>query len=327
MPIGIVGLGSYVPERVIDNRQISAWTGMSADWVWERTGILERRYADAGTATSDLALPAARQALAARPDAGRRLDLLIVATCTPDVPQPATAAILQHKLGLHGVPAFDINAVCTGFMFAIETARSMLQTSFPGGYALVVGADMFSVLMNRGDRRTVSLFGDGAGAVLLGEVPAGYGFQSSAMETDGDLHRTVGVDAGGTWIPWDDKAVAAGQHYFHMDGLAAKNYVFSTMPKLIESVLAGCGADLDGVDRFILHQANGRMLESLVRGMGVDADRVPVTATHYGNTAAASIPLTLCESDRRNPVRRGERLVLAGAGGGLSAGATTLVWY
>jgi 3-oxoacyl-[acyl-carrier-protein] synthase-3 len=147
------------------------------------------------------------------------------------------------------------------------------------------------------------------------------------MVTDGDLHRTVGVDAGGTWLPLDDKAVAAGQHYFHMDGLAAKNYVFTTMPKLIDGVLAESGADLDGVDRFILHQANGRMLESLARDMGIDAGRLAVTATHYGNTAAASIPLTLCESNRRNPIRRGERLVLAGAGGGLSAAASTLVWY
>ncbi|MGX7825821.1 3-oxoacyl-ACP synthase III family protein [Actinokineospora sp. 24-640] len=325
--MGVIGLGSHVPSRVITNRQISAWTGVTEDWVWERTGIRERRYAEPGTATSDLAWHAARQALDAHPDARGRLALLIVATCTPDVPQPATAAILQHKLGVRSIPAFDVNSVCTGFLFAVDVAISMLRTSYRGGYGLVVGADMFSVLMDRGDRRTVSLFGDGAGAVLLGEVPAGYGFQATAIVTDGDGHRVVGVDAGGTRTPLDARAIAAGEHHFHMDGRAAKDYVFTTMPKLIDGVLADSRIDPSDVDRYIVHQANGRMLAALARQMGVPAERVEITATHYGNTAAASIPLTLHASHRRRPIQRGERLVLAGAGGGLSAGAATLVWH
>jgi 3-oxoacyl-(acyl-carrier-protein) synthase III len=300
---------------------------MSEEWIWERTGIRERRYAEPGVATSDMALHAAQQALRARPDARSKLELIIVATCTPDVPQPATAAILQHKLGVKSIPAFDINSVCTGFLFAVEIARSMLCTAFRGGYALVVGADMFSVLMDRSDRKTVSLFGDGAGAVLLGEVPDGYGFLSSSIVTDGDEHRAVGVDAGGTRTPLDQRAIDAGEHFFHMDGAAAKNYVFTTVPKLIDGVLSESGFGLCGVDRFIVHQANGRMLETLARDMGVAEHQLEITATRYGNTAAASIPLTLHESHRRRPIQRGERLVLAGAGGGLSAGAAALVWY
>jgi 3-oxoacyl-(acyl-carrier-protein) synthase III len=324
VPIGILGVGSHVPAHVIDNRQISRWVGRSEEWVLERTGIEERRYAEPGTATSDMALPAAQQALDALPDARTRLELLVVATCTPDVPQPATAAILQHKLGLRSIPAFDVNSVCTGFLFAVEIARCMLRA---GGYALVVGADMFSRLMDRSDRRTVSLFGDGAGAVLLGEVPDGYGILSTSIVTEGESHRAVGVAAGGTRTPLDQRAIEAGEHFFHMDGQAAKNFVFTAMPKLVDEVLAKSGMTVHEVDRFIFHQANKRMLEAIARDMGVAPSRMPLTATRYGNTAAASIPLTLHEAHRDSPIQRGERLVLAGVGGGFSAGATTVVWY
>ncbi|GDY33153.1 SDR family oxidoreductase [Gandjariella thermophila] len=249
MPVGVIGLGSHVPDRVISSADISRWTGASEDWVRERTGVLQRRYAEPGTTTSDLAVPAARQVLDANPDAAGRLTAIIVATCTPDVPQPATAAILQHKLGLRSVPAFDVNAVCSGFLYAMTVGESMVSGRFGDGYVLVVGADMFSTIMDRADRRTVSLFGDGAGAVLLGQVPDGYGVLASRLLTDGEYHPYVEVPAGGTRIPLDERARRAGEHLFRMDGRAVKDYALTTLRKVIEQALGDCGLDLDDIDR------------------------------------------------------------------------------
>ncbi|MFC4587069.1 3-oxoacyl-ACP synthase III family protein [Sphaerisporangium corydalis] len=327
MAIGVIGLGAHVPDEVITNARISEWTGMGEDWIVERTGIHERRYAAPETATSDLAVPAANAALDAEAGARDRLEALIVATVTPDVPQPATAAILQHKLGLRAVPAFDVNAVCSGFVYSLAIGEGLLRAHYPGGRVLVVGADKLSSVMDRSDRRTVSLFGDGAGAMLLGEVPEGYGFLGTRMITDGEHHASVGVDAGGTAMPLDAEARAAGRHLLHMDGRRVKSWVMPTMRKLVEQVLDDCGLGIGDISRFVFHQANTRMLEALAADLGIGLDRVPVTARRYGNTGGASVPFTLSESHRRSPLRRGERVLLAAAGGGLCAGATILVWH
>ncbi|MEV0619358.1 ketoacyl-ACP synthase III [Nonomuraea sp. NPDC050404] len=327
MAVGVVGLGAYTPERVITNAHISRWTGMSEEWVEERTGIVERRYATAGTVTSDLAMVAANEALDGEHDARERLGVLVVATTTPDVPLPATAAILQHKLNLKSVPAFDVNAACGGFLFSLAVAEGLLKVRHPGGRALVVGADILSTITNRKDRRTVSLFGDGAGAMLLGEVPDGYGFLTTRMLTDGEYHHVVGVEAGGTRMALDEEARAGGKHYLHMDGRAVRNWVLPTLRKLVEEVLDDCGLDLGDISRFVFHQANGRMLEGLAADLGIGLDRVPLTTRRHGNIGGASIPFTLHESHRLQPLRRGERILLAAAGSGMCAGATILRWY
>ncbi|MFJ1764730.1 3-oxoacyl-ACP synthase III family protein [Amycolatopsis sp. NPDC088138] len=323
MAVGIRGLGSYVPPRVITNAEISAWTGAPEQWIVERTGIHERRYAAEGQTTSDLAAPAARQALGEARDG---LEALIVATCTPDVPQPATAAILQHKLGLRGVPAFDVNAVCAGFVFSLVIAGRMLAGRDHAS-ALVIGADMFSVLMDHSDRRTVSLFGDGAGAVLLGDVPDGYGILASRLVTDGEHHEEVGVAAGGTRTPLDSAARAAGEHYFRMNGPMVRDYVITTLRKLVQEVVDDCGLRLADIDRFVVHQANSRMLEALAADLGVDPERLPMTIERCGNTAGASVPLTLHRSHQARPLRRGDHVLVAAAGGGLCAGAAVIRWH
>ncbi|MEU7163416.1 ketoacyl-ACP synthase III [Streptomyces morookaense] len=327
MPIGVLSIGSHVPERVITNQDISAWAGTSPEWIEERTGVLERRYAEPGTTTSDMAAVAATQALDAAGVNRERIGALVVATCTPDVPQPSTAAVLQSKLGLRSVPSFDVNAVCSGFLYALTVAEGLLTTRMRGEQALVVGADMFSTIMDRSDRRTVSLFGDGAGAVVLGEVPEGYGIGATRLVTDGELHHYVGVDAGGTRIPLDECARAEGAHLFHMDGRSVRDYALTTLDKLVGETLGDTGISLDGVDRFILHQANTRLLETFAREAGVDDDRLVLTAPELGNTAAASVPLTLHAAHRRRPLERGERLLLASVGGGMTAGAMLLTWY
>ncbi|GAA4932607.1 3-oxoacyl-[acyl-carrier-protein] synthase-3 [Nonomuraea thailandensis] len=326
MAIGIIGLGSYLPDRVVTNAEISQWTGVTEDWVEERTGIKERRYRTPGMVTSDLATRAGRRALADGPGIDG-LEALIVATCTSDVPQPATAAIVQHKLGIRSVPAFDVNAVCAGFVFSLGIAEGMLAGRPPSATALVIGADMFSTIMNRSDRRTVSLFGDGAGAVVLGRVPDGYGIQALRLVTDGEFNEEIGVEAGGVRLPTDQAARAEGRHLFRMNGPLVKDYVITTLRKLVIEVLDDCGLTLADVDRFVFHQANIRLLENLAADLGLDMARVPTTASRYGNTAGASVPVTLDESHRRSPLRRGERVLLAAAGGGLCAGAALLTWY
>ncbi|WP_030672629.1 3-oxoacyl-ACP synthase III family protein [Streptomyces cellulosae] len=327
MPIGVVGIGAHVPPTIVTNDDIARWADVTPQWVGERTGIEERRYAPDGTATSDLAVPAAHQALAAVPEAAARLRALVVGTCTPDSPQPSTAAVVQDRLGLGPVPAFDLNAVCSGFLYSMVVAERLLAGDRDGGYALVVGADMFSRIMNRRDRRTVSLFGDGAGAVLLGEVPEGYGLLASRLATHGEFREYVGVAAGGTRIPLDDRAVAAGDHLFRMDGRAVRDYAMDELPKLLEQTLGDCGMGVGDIDRFVFHQPNTRMLEALAERLGAPLDRFAMTAPHLGNTAAASVPLTLHAAHTERPFQRGERILLASIGGGMTVGAAVLVWY
>ncbi|MFB4280388.1 MULTISPECIES: 3-oxoacyl-ACP synthase III family protein [unclassified Nonomuraea] len=327
MAVGVVGLGAHAPERVITNAHIRGWTGMREEWVERRTGIVERRYATAGTVTSDLAAIAANEALDAEPDARERLGALILATMTPDVPQPATAAILQHKLDLKTVPAFDVNAGCSGFLYSLAVAEGLLSTYCRGARVLVAGADMVSTLVNRKDRATVSIFGDGAAAMLLGEVPDGYGFLTTRMLTDGEYHHVVGVDAGGTRMEVDEETRAAGKHYAHMDGRAVRDWVLPTLRKIVEQVLDDCALDLGDISRFVFHQANIRMLEELAADLGIGLDRVPLTARDHGNIGAASVAFTLHRSHQSRPLQRGERILLATAGAGLCAGATILHWY
>ncbi|MGH3434660.1 MAG: 3-oxoacyl-ACP synthase III family protein, partial [Thermocrispum sp.] len=309
MAIGMIGLGGHVPERVVGNAEISRWTGAPEEWVAERTGIEQRRYAGQA-ATSDLAAAAAERALAAVPGAREQLSAIIVATCTPDRPQPSTGAVLQHKLGLKAIPAFDVNAVCSGFLYALTVAEGLLCGRLGGGQVLVVGADKFSAIMDRTDRRTVSLFGDGAGAAVVAAVPDGYGIAATTLVTDGDFHDYVYVEDG----------------VFRMDGRAVREYALTTLRKVVAQTLDDAGIGLHEVDRFVFHQANTRLIEAFADDIGVDRRRFALTAPSLGNTAAASLPLTLVATHRNDPLRRGERVLLAAVGGGMTAGASLLTW-
>lgn len=323
--VGILGVGAHLPGHLIDNDQIQTWTGATPQWVRERTGILGRRYAAEGTVISDMAVAAAADLLAADPLIRERIDLIVLATSTPDQPQPATAAVVQHKLGLSGMPAFDVNAVCSGFIYALATAAGILGDSDRLG--LVIGADMYSTIMNRDDHRTVSLFGDGAGAVLLGQVPQGYGFQAIRLTTDGAYRELVEVVAGGTRERVTAEAVAAGRDLFTMDGRAVREYAMAAVPKVVAEALDASALDVDDIDRVIVHQGNVRLVESLAAELGVSMDRVPMTAAEFGNTGAASIPVTLAKAHAERPFERGERVVLAAVGGGMTAGACVLIWH
>ncbi|MEV0275031.1 ketoacyl-ACP synthase III [Streptomyces sp. NPDC050610] len=328
MPIGIVGLGAFNPPHVIDNAQITTWTGATEEWIAERTGIHHRRYAAPGVTTSELAAQAVQNLFAGSPRALEEVALTVLATSTPDQPQPSTAVRMHNLLRVRTTtPAFDVNAVCAGFVYALSVADAMLLRDTGSGTALVVGADMYSTIMDRSDRRTVSLFGDGAAAVLLGDVPDGYGIHATSLLADGGTEDLVEVAAGGTRERADDAARAAGRHYFRMRGRPVRDFALHSIPKAIDDVLGAHGCTADDIDRFIVHQGNSRLVEAVAARLGVDMARVPLTAPHLGNTGAAALPMTLCHSHRERPLRRGERIVFAAVGGGMTAGAALLTWY
>lgn len=329
MPVGIVGVGGFVPSTIITNRQVAEWTGRTEEWIVERTGILERRYASpVNEPTSALAHRAVRDLLKSYPDALRGLGLIKLATSTPDKPIPATASILQGLLGLGWpVPAWDTNAVCSGSLVAIVEGAAMLTAGAGGSAVLVVGADKYSTIMDQSDPRTVSLFGDGAGAVLLEEVPDGYGIHGSVLVTHGEHAGYVQVRGGGSAYPLDADALALGEDRFRMDGRKVKDYVMATLPDMLRSIVAKAKWSLDDVDRFVFHQANPKLLGMVGEELGIDPGRVPLTGTHYGNTGAASVLVTLWHSHRDRPLQRGEKIVFGAVGGGMNAAAIAMTWY
>ncbi|OQD56245.1 3-oxoacyl-ACP synthase [Streptomyces phaeoluteigriseus] len=329
MPNGILRVAGHVPSRVVDNQRIGAWAATSEEWIEERTGVRERRYVDEESATSDLAAAAATQLLSpphGAPYEPSEIDALIVATTTPDQPQPATAVFVQAQLGLGTVPAFDLNAVCSGFLYALDVADAMLCAHRDWRNVLVIGADTYSTIMDRTDRRTVSLFGDGAGAVLVGRVPDGYGIHATSLLADGTTTDHVRVEGGGSRRPAATLQDPAA-HHFRMNGRAVKDWAVQHVPKAVHQALDESGLHLDDIDRAVFHQGNLRLVHTLADTLGIDSRKVAVTADRYGNTAAASIPLTLSESHRAAPLNRGERVLMASVGGGMTAGAAVMTWY
>lgn len=326
MPTGILSVSGFAPARVIDNTQVSRWSDASEEWIARKTGVRERRYADDDTAVSDLAAGAARPLLGGA-EAREKIALLIVATATPDQPQPATACFVQEALGLGTIPAFDVSAVCSGFLYSLVIAEAMLSGRYAGSRALVAGADKFSALMDRDDRRTVSLFGDGAGAVLLGPVPGGYGILGSSLIADGRGAGLVRVEAGGSRRPLTPRAREQGGHLFRMDGRGVVAWAGQFVPKVVHRTLEQAGWGIDAVDRAVFHQGNVRLVESLGESLGIPEGKLALTAPEFGNTAGAAIPLTLAKENERDPFRRGERVLLVAVGGGMTAGAVALTWY
>ncbi|MBT3152358.1 ketoacyl-ACP synthase III [Streptomyces sp. CHD11] len=318
---GILGCGAYLPERVVDNEEAGASAGVTGEWIAARTGILARRYAHPDQAASDLAEQAAHDALE---DAGLRADqlsLIIVATSTPDSPQPPTACLLQDRIGALHAAAFDVNAVCSGFVYAVEAACRMVP---PGEFALVVGVDLYSRIIDPADRRTVSLFGDGAGAVVIGPVPEGRGVIATQLTSHGDQHDLIKVPAGGSRIPASKESLQEGLHYFTMNGYGVRMFVRDRLPGEVHRLLANAGVGQAAVRHFIPHQANGRMIDELLPELDLSRAVVHRTLDRYGNTGAASLPVTLAAT--RGEIAQGDLVLLAGFGGGMSTGLMLLRW-
>ena len=327
--IGIIGIGSHLPPRRVNNAEIETFVNTTADWIATRTGIQERRYASADTCTSDLATQAARGALNHANLSPADVGLTVLGTSTPDWILPSTACHVQQKLGLPAAPAFDVSAVCSGFIYALTVAHSLfnLCCSSTCSYALVIGAETFSKLLDFQDRTSSVFFGDGAGAVILGRVPAGYGILASELTANGELHDNIKVPAGGSHLPASEDTVREHLHCFRMNGRAVWEYVTTIIPKLLPSVLQKAGLDLADIDLFVFHQANYIMVSHCAKQLGIDAARIHYTVDKYGNTAAASIPITLHDALQQGKLYRGCRLMLVTVGGGMTAAATVLRWY
>jgi 3-oxoacyl-[acyl-carrier-protein] synthase-3 len=314
----ITGTGSYLPVRILTNAELADQVDTSDEWIVTRTGIRQRHIAAPDETTSDLALKAAQRALEAARLAAHDLDLIIVATTTPDVVFPSTACILQHKLGVHGCPAFDVQAVCAGFVYALATADQFIR----GGAArraLVVGAEVFSRILDWDDRSTCVLFGDGAGAVVL-EASETPGIVVTRLKADGRYRDILTTPAS---IMHGD---VQGKPFLHMDGQAVFKFAVKALAELATETLAAAGVPQSELGWLVPHQANIRIIESTAKHLGLGLDKVVITLDRHGNTSAASIPLALDEAARAGRFAPGEWLMLEGIGGGFAWGSALLRW-
>jgi 3-oxoacyl-[acyl-carrier-protein] synthase-3 len=310
----IVGTGSYLPPRVVTNEELSKKLDTSDTWIQERTGIRQRHIADTSQASSDLALEASRRALEAAGVNAADIDLIIVATSTPDFIFPSTACLLQAKLGVKGCAAFDVQAVCSGFVYALATADSMIRNQM-AKKALVVGAEVFSRILDWNDRGTAVLFGDGAGAVVLaaGEQP---GVHASVLHADGSQVGILSVPGnvcGGKIV---------GSPFLQMHGKEVFKIAVKVLDESAREVAAAAGMRLEDVDWLIPHQANVRILEATAKRIGLPRERLVVTVDHHANTSAASVPLALDEYVRAGKIKAGHRVLLQGVGGGFTWAAS-----
>jgi 3-oxoacyl-[acyl-carrier-protein] synthase-3 len=322
-----MGTGSSLPERIVPNQDLADGLGIPDNWIVDKTGICARRVARPDEATSDFAIRASRRALCNAGIRSEDLDLIIVGTSTPDHPQPATACLVQNTLGASRAAAFDVNAVCSSFVYALETARSLLSADLDTTYALVIGADVYSRQLDYRDRRTCVLFGDGAGAVVLGPSDkAGYGVIASKLISDGSLYELVMVPGGGTRIPLTTETLASGAGYFKMRGRDVREYVERVFPELLHSLVEKAGYTLSDLELVIPHQANGVMLRDCARKLGLPDEKLYCTYRNYGNTGAASIPITLDDAVLKQQLPPGALIALVGFGGGMTAGGLLLRW-
>ena len=317
----IIGTGSHLPERRLTNHELAAQLAergieTSHEWIVERTGIEARHFADGNTYSSDLALQASRKALEAAGVTAQDIDLIIVATSTPDMVFPSTACILQNKLGANGCPAFDVQAVCSGFVYALTVADSMIRSG-AASRALVVGAEVFSRLLNFDDRTTCVLFGDGAGAVVL-EASQEPGILATDLHADG---QHVGI----LCVPGNvSGGNVMGSPMLTMDGQAAFKLAVGVLEKAARAVLVKAGKTEADIDWLVPHQANIRIMQSTARKLKLPMEKVIVTVQEHGNTSAASIPLALDEGVRSGKIQEGDTVMLEGVGGGFTWGAVLL---
>ena len=312
----ITGTGSYLPERVVTNAEFAARLDTTDAWIRERTGIERRHIAEKSQASSDLALQASRRALQSAGISAGELDLIVVATSTPDHVFPSSACLLQAKLGIKGSAAFDVQAVCSGFVYALATADSFIKNKMARN-ALVVGAEVFSRILDWYDRGTCVLFGDGAGAVVLvaAEKP---GVHASVLRADGSQAGMLSVPGnvcGGAIV---------GSPFLQMNGQAVFKFAVKVLEESARETVAAAGMQLSDIDWLIPHQANVRILDATARKLGLPAGKLVVTVDHHGNTSAASVPLALDEFVRAGRIRPGQRLLLQGVGGGFTWGSSVV---
>jgi 3-oxoacyl-[acyl-carrier-protein] synthase III len=322
--VGITGLGTHVPDRVLTNEEISQMVETSDEWIVARTGIHERRIADPEQATSDLAIPAAAQALAHAGVEADSVDLVLVATASPDMFFPATASLVATGLGATRAAAFDLSAGCSGFVYGLGAGYSAVASGL-ATRVLVVGADTLSRFVNWQDRSTCVLFGDGAGAVVIEKVGRG-GFVGFELGSDGSRAGELTVPAGGSRTPATAGTVGGALHTIHMNGREVFRFAAGAIVASAERLLDACGIAVEEVDLYAVHQANRRIIDHAVERLGLDVGKVLLNIDRYGNTSSASIPLVLEEALETGRLEPGSTVLTTTVGAGLTWGSAVVCW-
>lgn len=324
--IGIRGAGSYLPDRIRGNREVAEATGVTEQWIVERTGVRARHTASPDQAASDLAAAAVRAALAAAGLDAADLGLLVCASSTPDELGPSTACRVQHLTGAVHAVALDVSAACSGWLFAVKVAHDWLRADGGGRYAAVVGVEAYSKFLDTTDRGTSVLFADGAAATVLGPVPDGHGFTDFDLGSDGSLAGSVLIPGGGSRRPASARTLADGSHRIHMDGRVVSRFIRDTFPRLVREALARNRLTLDDIDCVIAHQPNPVLLHGLGRGMGIPEDKLVIVGDEVGNIGAASAPYALTTAAARGALRPGDRVLVVVFGAGMTWGSALLTW-
>ncbi|NLW07004.1 MAG: ketoacyl-ACP synthase III [Clostridia bacterium] len=321
----IVGIGSCLPERVVSNAELEQIVDTSDEWIRSRTGICERRIVDSTKAASDLAVQASLAALAMAGLPAAAVDLIIVATITPDNIFPATASRVQERLGARKAAAFDISAGCTGFVYALGVASQFIATGLYNN-ALVIGSEVLSKFVNWQDRKTCVLFGDGAGAVVLKAVPAGEGLLGLHLGSDGSGADYLAIPAGGSRLPASNSTVQRQLHTVHMNGPEVFKFAVRIMGEASLKVLKKAGLNKEDIDFLVPHQANSRIIDAATKRLGLEPEKVYINLERYGNMSAASIPVALEEVYLAGKLKVGDIVLLVAFGAGLTWGAAVLKW-
>jgi 3-oxoacyl-[acyl-carrier-protein] synthase-3 len=321
----ITALGTYVPPRVLTNRDLEKIVETSDEWILTRTGIRERHIVDEGVATSDLAAEAAKRALAQRGIDPSEIEAIVVATVTPDMLFPSTACLVQNKLGAKGCWGFDLSAACSAFVYALQTGAQFIAT---GAHkkVLVIGADVMTSILDYTDRSTCILFGDGAGAVILEPAEDGVGLIDFVHEIDGSGGCSLYMPGGGSLHPATHETVDKKMHFVHQDGGAVFKYAVRKMGEVCEKLLTRNGFTADDIDCFIPHQANQRIIQATAERVGLKPERVIINIDRYGNTTAGTIPLAMQTAREEGRLKKDDLVLLASVGAGFTVGATLLRW-
>lgn len=324
-PVGIVATGSYTPPRVLTNSDLEKIVDTSDEWIRTRTGIVERHIAEPDVASSDLALRSATAALEAANLQPTDIDLIVVATVTPDMFFPCTASVLQHALGAAGATAFDILVGCTGFVYGLAVAREMVAT---GAYrrALVTGAETLSKITDWQDRSTCVLFGDAAGSAIVAAVPEGRGILSYSLGNDGTNADALKICAGGSRMPATAETVLNRQHYLRMVGQDVFKFAVRAMVDSSEEAVKRAGLTMGDINLVVPHQANVRIIDAAAKRLGIPIENFICNIDRYGNTSSATIPLALDEAVRAGRVRPGDHVMLSSFGAGLAWGTMVMRW-
>ena len=315
----IVGVGGYLPEKILTNKQLSMRIETSDEWITERTGIKERRIASDKETTSTLGIEAAKNALKNADISAKDIDLIVLATATPDNTFPATATLIQSGLGIKKGYAYDVQAVCSGFIYGLELADNAIRLG-KSSYALVIGAETFSRILDWNDRSTCVLFGDGAGAVVLKSIDqlSPNLILSNHLYSDGDYKEMLYVDGG--------PSISDNVGFLKMDGGSVFKHAVKNISSAITDALVYNNMSIKDVDWFVPHQANSRILNAVSKKIGIDKDKIIVTVDKHANTSAASIPLALCEAVSLNKIKSGDIVLLAAMGGGFTWGSSIIRW-